>query len=907
MALSTGTRFGHYEITEQIGAGGMGEVYRARDTTLEREVAIKVLPESFLSDPARVARFEQEAKTLASLNHPNIAQVHGLERAEGNTAIVMELVEGPTLADRIALGAINADEALGIAMQIANALEAAHGKGIVHRDLKPANVKLRPDGTVKVLDFGIAKPVAPELDSGGSSPIMTTPVTQVGVILGTAAYMSPEQARGKPVDQRADIWAFGCVLYEMLTGQLAFGGEDVAVTLARVIANETELGSLAGLASPQVRHTIALCLEKDPAKRIADIRDVRLMLQGRFELPISAARSGDADPRPSALPLAAAMLIVGAIGAGLIGWNLKPEPVTEPPRVVRGIHVLPEGLTFRNVVLPTLSIAPDGNRFAYQASDALYLRRFDDLEATAIPGTAALSITPEFSPDGSSLIVVYGRQLRRVAVAGGPSPPLTTVDSGVNGIDWSRDGTILLALDDSISEVSENGGEPRRLIDNPAGYTLAPQRLPRGDWILYTWMDNLGRADARTQSSEIRVESPSSGERHVIRAGGTSARYLSTGHLVYAYEGVLYAVPFDIETLEATGSAVPVIEGVAMSVAGVAHFDVSDRGDLIYIPGNASVAGADYTLVTADRSGTVRPVGDLSGPYGHVRASHDGRTVAVDSVDDAESAIYVYDLDGSSAPRRLTRTGSRNTDPVWTADDSRIAFRSDRGGDQGIWIQSIAGTAAAERLTTAADGETHIPEDISPDGHTLLFAIESGAGSYTLWSVAVAGGAPERIGDIESIEPLGAGFSPDGSWIAYHQLQSAGAELSANSGVFIVSYPTPGEPIQLPKIERDFMPVWSRDGLQVNYVPSTSSGQLVSVDVSTENGLSFTPGPAIPFALTGGRLSGATRSFDVLPDGRFIGFVSGSDFGSLAPQQSEVRYVLNWFEELERLVPTGSD
>ncbi len=291
MALTPGTRFGPYEIADEIGAGGMGVVYRATDTNLKRDVAIKVLPESLATDTARLARFQREAELLASLNHPNIAQIHGLEKADGTPALVMELVEGPTLADRIEHGAVPPDEALGIAMQIAGALEGAHGQGIVHRDLKPANIKLRPDGTVKVLDFGIAKALEPDLlTSAPQSPILTTPATMAGVILGTAAYMSPEQARGKPVDERADIWAFGCVLYEMLTGQPAFGGEDVPLTLARVLDRDTDLDSLPAAISPTVRQTIQLCLQKDVRKRVADIRDVRLALEGAFETLASASK-----------------------------------------------------------------------------------------------------------------------------------------------------------------------------------------------------------------------------------------------------------------------------------------------------------------------------------------------------------------------------------------------------------------------------------------------------------------------------------------------------------------------------------------------------------------------------------------------------------------------------------------
>jgi serine/threonine protein kinase len=349
MAQTPGTSLGPYEITGTLGQGGMGEVYRGRAPKLERDVAIKVLPESFTADANRVARFELEAKTLAALNHPNIAHVYGLEQADGQSAIVMELVEGPTLADRIEQGPIPADEALGIAMQIAAALEAAHERGIVHRDLKPANIKLRPDGAIKVLDFGIAKAAAPELGDGSALPIMTTLATQIGVILGPAAYMSPEQARGKPVDQRTDIWAFGCVLYEMLTGQLAFGGEDVAVTLARVIANDTDLNSLPATISPAVQRTIELCLRKDPRQRVAGIRDVRLALAGEFETGGSGAEAAGGETATAAqrgpgwLGLAAAALITAVAAAALTFFNADNEPA--PPRGTRFTIEMPPGGT----------------------------------------------------------------------------------------------------------------------------------------------------------------------------------------------------------------------------------------------------------------------------------------------------------------------------------------------------------------------------------------------------------------------------------------------------------------------------------------------------------------------------------------------------------------------------------
>jgi hypothetical protein len=403
MALVSGTRFGSYQVAESIGSGGMGEVYRAIDTELKREVALKLLPQVFTDDADRVMRFQREAETLAALNHPNIAHVYGLERGEGGTVIVMELVEGPTLADRIAQGPVPYDEALGIAMQVADALEAAHGRGIVHRDLKPANIKVRPDGTVKVLDFGIA--TAPEsrtATSGRRSPALLTPaLTEAGILLGTAAYMSPEQARGKPVDERADIWAFGCLLYEMLTGQPAFAGEDVTTTLARVLERDAKLDSLPQVIPPVVRHTIKLCLQKEIKKRIADIRDVRLALEGKFEIEAHGAEGGDAGSRAKrrlALPMTAAVVLTGIV-AGIVAWGLWPEPAP----IRRLVYVIPESHAFRNVGFPIMALSPDGGRFVYNTTDGLYVRSMDELEARLVPGTEENLFNPFFSPDGQSV------------------------------------------------------------------------------------------------------------------------------------------------------------------------------------------------------------------------------------------------------------------------------------------------------------------------------------------------------------------------------------------------------------------------------------------------------------------------------------------------------------------------
>ncbi len=447
MALASGTRLGPYEITAQIGVGGMGEVYRATDSNLGRDVAIKVLPESVAQDPERLARFDREARTLAALNHPNIAQIHGVEKSAGTIALVMELVEGPTLENRIAQGAIPVDEALPIAKQIAEALEAAHEQGIIHRDLKPANVKLRPDGVVKVLDFGLAKALEPTsaMSPGASQlPTITTPaMTQAGMILGTAAYMSPEQARGKPVDKRADIWAFGCVLFEMLTGRRVFTGEDVTDTIVSVVSKEPDWAALPSNA-PAVSFVLRRCLEKDPKKRLRDVGEARLALEGAFETAAKATPDAVAFP-PSlalwrrALPFTATAVVVGIV-AGLGVWTLRP---TGPRPLIRFTHVLPEGRALFRSGRQVVASSPGGEHFVYTANDGLYLRPMDTLEDRLLVATGA-PIRPFVSPDGRSVgyFDLAAVQMKRVGVTGGAAGVIA--DVGVPyGASWGPDGTIL--------------------------------------------------------------------------------------------------------------------------------------------------------------------------------------------------------------------------------------------------------------------------------------------------------------------------------------------------------------------------------------------------------------------------------------------------------------------------------
>jgi serine/threonine-protein kinase len=547
-----GKILGHYQITSQLGKGGMGEVYQAKDQKLGRDVAIKVLPDEFAKDADRVARFQREAKLLASLNHPNIAAIHGLEESDGTNFLVLELVEGDTLADRIKAGAIPVEESLKLALQIAEALEAAHEKGVVHRDLKPANIKVTPDGKVKVLDFGLAKAFAGEQAelNLSNSPTLSNAATQQGVILGTAAYMSPEQARGKPVDKRADIWAFGCVLYEMLTGHAAFSGKDVTDILAAVIRAEPEWSSLPANLHGRLREVIEGCLKKDLRDRYHDISDVRVDMQkvltdpsGVFVQPITGT-----EPRTrlrTILPWVAVAVCLTAIIAVVVVWILKPS---EPRQVMRFAYELPEGQQFNGLSYPALAISPDGKRLVYCTPKGLYLRSVDDLTSKLLAGTEGSPSQPFFSPDGKWIgyYSVADRKLKKIEISGGA--PVDLCDAVPDGVSWGADNIIIYGQSADIMRISANGGTPESLFKGGTESRSFPQFLADGKSVMYTanYLQQPGQTGAR-----IVVQSLKSGERKVLFAG-FAARYLPTGHIVYGLSNNsnLFAIPFNLDKLQ---------------------------------------------------------------------------------------------------------------------------------------------------------------------------------------------------------------------------------------------------------------------------------------------------------------------------------------------------------------------
>ena len=945
MSLASGTRLGPYEILAPLGAGGMGEVYRARDTKLGRDVAIKVLPELFASDAERLARFTREAQTLASLNHPNIAAIYGLEEGpaeEGPAArtergpgkpdphvraLVMELVEGEDLSQRIARGAIPLEEALPIAKQIAEALEAAHEQGIIHRDLKPANVKVRPDGTVKVLDFGLAKAMEPAAPGDGSppgggtglpspdaanSPTFTSPAmarlrrqgygvagTEVGMILGTAAYMSPEQARGKPVDRRTDIRAVGCVLFEMLSGTQAFeAGDNVSDAIVSVLTREPDWTALPAGLPVHVRSVLQRCLQKDPKKRLRDIGDVRLEIdEGSMAAAPVFATAPAAHPLPvRRLAIGAVVIAAVAAAAGGAGvWRFAPAAATIP--VTRFSFSLPEGQQFTRPGHQFVAVSPDGTQIVYVANGRLYVRSMSELAAREIPGTNFGSENPAFSPDGQS--IVFGSRtdnsLKRIAVTGGA--PVTICQAGaVLGLSWARDGSILFAQEQGargILRVSADGGTPAVVIDvKGREQAHGPQLLPDGEHVLFTLATGTGAG--RWDSAQIVVQSLTSGERKTLVNGGTDGRYLSTGHLVYGLGGVLLAVPFDPKRLELTGSPVPIVDGVRSSgaLSGSMQFSVSDAGSLVYISGRVGTPSNDQELALLDRKGTVERLKVRAAGYANPRVSPDGTRVAVGIDDGKDSDVWIYELSGASAMRRLT-FGGRNRLPIWSPDSRRVAFQSDREGDEGIFWQPADGGGAGERLTKPEQGTSHSPESWAPGGTHILFSATTGS-NVALWSISLPDKKATPFGGVQSSEPTNAAFSTDGRWVAYTSTEGGGRR------VFVQPFPATGAKYEVsPSTGANIYPFWSADGKELLWI---GAGGFNVVSVTTRPNFTFSDPVVIPnrLAVVGPSVQ---RTLDITPGGKFIGMMAPESNQTEAPGAPVFQVVLNWTEELKARVP----
>jgi len=894
--LTPGTRLGPYEVVALLGAGGMGEVYRARDTKLNRDVAIKVLLASVASDADRLARFSREAQVLASLNHPNIAHIHGLEEANGVTALILELVEGEDLSQRIARGLMPIDEALPIAKQIAEALAAAHEQGIIHRDLKPANIKVRPDGTVKVLDFGLAK--ALDSNAGSSvtamnSPTITTPaLTQMGIVIGTAAYMSPEQAKARGADKRSDVWAFGCVFYELLTGQRAFPGDDVEDTLASVLKSDPDWNALPSPLPASIRALIEGSLKKDRRERIADISTALFLLNQPQAMSISAPISQSAR-RSWWRRGVFAVFGVAICALGLAGfWYLKPSPVLP---VTRFVITLPQGQQLTQNNRTAIALSPDGTHVVYVAGTRLYLRSMSELEARELAGTDA-SANPVFSPDGQSLVFWASgdRALKRIAVIGGVPSTICPLGTAPSGMIWSTEGILFAQPGVGIMRVSPNGGKPEVLVgvSSSEGLVQSPQMLPDGNTLLFTIAPGASAPIGnRWDHARVVAQSLKTGERKTLIDGGAEGRYVPTGHLVYVLGGTLFAVPFNIATLEVTGGSVPVIEGVrrvAAASVGTAHFAFSNSGSLVYLPGPMSWGREELFLF--DRKGGAEALKLPPASYGHPRVSPDGQRLAFETNDGKETMISTYELSGTSSVRRLTFAGN-NRFPLWSANGQRVVFQSDRDGDLALFSQSVDGGTAV-RLTKPDSGTSHVPESYSPTGEILLFNV-AGSATTSLWTLSVQDRKATPFSDVRSSYPSNAAFSPNGRWVAYQ----AGDGSAGEATTYMEPFPPTGTKYE---IARGGRPLWSRDGKQLFYVPA--AGEFRVVTVTTQPTFRVTNPVAIPRGF-GIADPARPRPFDITPEGRIIGIGAAGMSQSASGPSGEIHVVLNWFDELRTRVP----
>jgi Tol biopolymer transport system component len=908
MALATGKKLGSYLITSAIGAGGMGEVYQAHDTKLGRDVAIKVLPEAFAHDPERLSRFQREAKMLAALNHPNIATIYGLEQSNGTNYLVMELVSGETLADRVKRdGALPIEEALAICKQIAEALEAAHEKGIIHRDLKPANVKVTPEGKVKVLDFGLAKAFAGDVADGNpsQSPTLSAVATMQGVLLGTAGYMSPEQARGKAVDKRTDIWAFGCVLYEMLTGKQAFEGEDITEILAAVVKTEPDWSKLPESTPPSIGLLLRRCLRKDRRERLPDAGAARIEIQEALAAPPTAAAEIAAPATRGWRERIAWLAVAGVLAviaiAFAIGFVLRaPKPL----QLLRLSAEIGADASLYTAFGASAILSPDGTRLALVAAGSdqkrrIYVRSLDQLQATALSGTENAG-DPFFSPDGQWIGFFADGKLKKISAQGGAAVTLCDAPFDLGG-SWGEDGTIVFTPNiAALSKISSAGGTPQPLttLDKQVGEITQrwPQALPGGKTVLFT--SNTGAAGASFEDAEIVVYSMASGQRKTVQRGGFYARYLPSGHMVYMHEGTLFAVPFDLQRLEVNGQPTPILEGVVANPGtGGAQFSFSETGNLVYIPGGGGFQ--NVSIYWMDREGKFTPLRETPGDYYNPEFSPDGKRLALDIFDGKRRDIWVYEWERDTLTR-LTFAGEANAFPVWTRDGQRIVYSSqEKGIAYNLWWIRADGGGDAQRLT-----ESKSPQYASswrPDGKVLAFAQLNPSTSGDIMTLPIEGdeksgwkpGEPKPFVNSAFTEAWPA-FSPDGRWLAY------GSNESGSFEVYVRPFPGPGGKWQV-STGGGFFPKWSRNGKELFY----TKDRKIMVVTYTASGDSFRadkPQLWSPGQFTDRGLG--IYNFDLHPDGKHFAVLKAPGTEQAAVV-NKVSFIFNFFGELRRKLPPG--
>ena len=890
MSLAPGRKLAHYEILEPIGKGGMGEVYRARDTKLGRDVAIKVLPEEFARDRERLERFEREARLLAQLNHANIATLHGLEQHDGQQFLVMELVEGETLAERIARGPIPVDEAIQLFIQIAEGLRAAHEKGIIHRDLKPSNIKIDPEGKVKILDFGLAKAFSTEGDVSAEtsqSPTLTKG-TALGAIMGTASYMSPEQARGMPVDRRTDIWAFGCVFSEALTGRKVFDGATATDIIAAVVRAEPDWTALPPELPAGARRLLERCVRKEPSRRLHHMGDAVLELADTSSEPDLVNRLAQT-PNASVRRWRIATLGASALAVVLAGvWLVSSLRPSSPQPIQRWTIPFPDGLRAPARTGIVLDVSPDGSSIVFVGEEEggntrLYIRSMDALDSREIPGTEG-GDNPVFSPDGGLLAFRAEDRLKTIPLAGGSST--TIQDVRFSGLDWTEEETLLLGSGARLVTVSPDDGESsvvHRTDDEELDYAW-PQMILGGRAALY-------RQRHLTLDWSIAVVDLETGEERILVENASNPRYVSTGHLLFSQEGAIAAAPFDGERLEIIGTPVPVISDLRVESGGASQFSVSPGGTLIYLPNYVEHAPpADLVLI--NRRGQSTVLSKAERQYTHPRWSPDGRRIAL-GIGGApgNTDVWVQDIDRDTLTR-LTFAGS-NDYPIWSADGSGL-FTASRGTRILSLPADGAGEAVAvsDELMRTPSGEWayRFPRPTAATNDSVVFRYQSAfAGESNVGSVSIDDGTVTVL--LHSpFDERDAAVSPDGRWLAYTSNESGEYEvyvqpLSAEGRRWLISTNGGREP------------VWSPDGKELFYLETQR--MMAVILGSTEAGLD----PGRPRELFEWRYSTDAPSYDVAPDGeRFVMIRPTEESGTTAPP--EIRIAVNWFQELERLVPT---
>lgn len=886
-----GETVSHYKILDKLGEGGMGIVYKAQDTKLGREVALKTLPEEFSHDVDRVARFKREAKLLASLNHPNIAAIHGLEEEGDLRFLVLEMVEGETLAERLHKGALDIEEALDICAQITDALEAAHEKGIIHRDLKPGNVKITSEGRIKVLDFGLAKAFE-EADSSekpgedlSKSPTLTVDRSGSGVILGTAPYMSPEQARGKPLDKRTDIWSFGCVLYELLSSRKAFEGETVTDIVAAIIKGEPDWELLPEETPLSIRTLLRRCLQKDPRHRLHDIADARLEIEECLAEPPVSFRTPVTATKRRLLPFVVTA-VVTALLTVIVVWNLRSPGSPSPQTAKRFTITLPatdELAIGTGLVGPALALSSDGANLVYVGRrnnvDQLYLRPMNQLEAKQIPGTEGAR-QPFFSPDGQWIGFFAERKLKKVSLAGGA--PLNVCDaSGIPvGASWAEDDLIIFGLYGShgLLKVTAGGGIPSSLttVDLSGGeqHHRWPELIPGGKAFLFTIIG--------TETSSIAVQSLETGEKRIlIKDASTSRllqpRYACSGHIVFEREGSLLAVPFDPDRLESDGSPFPVLEGVRRE----GQFKLSSEGALVYVGGKMKSMDRG-ALIKVDRQGTTQPLTETQRPYLYPRFSPDGKRLAVVINDPPPPEIWILELERDIFSRFTFSERRTSILPVWSPDGSRIIFSSDRiDGRLRLFSKPVDGSGAVEQLMKEA---ILGPTSFSSDGKIIIFTQSGDIGMLRLKGER----KPEIILGTPYREHSGK-LSPDDRWLAYVSDESGREE------VYVRPFPGLDRKWQVSR-EGGTQPTWAPSGQEIFY---RNEEKMMVVAITTEPDF-LAQKPILLFE--GHYLSwSSSPDYDISPDGQYFVMIQPEEQSSL----TQINIVLNWFEELKRLVPPG--